>query len=133
VDADTGFEPTQPELRLTSIGRGADLGVSISSLSSSSHAGRGREISKYKEGTSSTSSASASTSSPKRSEKMGTAGAGVERPSAARERRAKLTMGTRRLDRPLQPHAADLGVREPGPGSLGEAISAARAKVDDLA
>jgi HAE1 family hydrophobic/amphiphilic exporter-1 len=52
VDADTSFEPTQPELRLTiDRPRAADLGVSIDSLSSSLRTlVGGEEVSKYKEG-----------------------------------------------------------------------------------
>jgi HAE1 family hydrophobic/amphiphilic exporter-1 len=51
-DADTSFEPTQPELRLTvDRPRAADLGVSIDTLSSSLRTlVGGDEVSKYKEG-----------------------------------------------------------------------------------
>ncbi|HEY3381920.1 MAG TPA: efflux RND transporter permease subunit [Vicinamibacterales bacterium] len=52
VDADTSFEPTQPELRLSiDRARAADLGVSIDTLSSSLRTlVGGEEVSKYKEG-----------------------------------------------------------------------------------
>ena len=52
VDVDTNFEPTQPELRVTTDrARAADLGVSIDSLASSLRTlVGGDEVSKYKEG-----------------------------------------------------------------------------------
>ncbi len=52
VDADTGYEPTQPELRVNiDRTRAADLGVDIDSLASSLRVlVGGEEVSKYKEG-----------------------------------------------------------------------------------
>ena len=120
TDADTSFEATQPELRITvDRQRAADLGVSLDTLSSTMRTlVGGEEVSKFKDGDEQF-SVMLRLDEPFRNNPatMGdifvpAAGGRMVRVSDV----AQLTLGNAPgVDRPLQPDAPDLGQREPRP------------------